>query len=311
MPPAVPVRRRSVRQCVQIGHGHDEERPVRRYDGRRHATPHVHLGEHLLFLARLEDVDVAVLVADVDLAVDDERRGPHGREAGRASSTPGRSSRRGMQEAAEVRDVDETVGDRPPSKWSGGSCRTWKTRPVCVMSPRLVRVDRVEMADAFAVLGVLAVADVDACPGRSPGVEITSLRVFGQTEVLRVRVELPQLLAGRGLVAADPAVALAGDHLIDAADLADRRRRPLAVQNAVPDRIVFPHELAGVLVDRDDRRRLGRRNVHVALVLAVRRADVDQIAPDDRRRVRHVVRIRCRPPPSCRTTRSRRRRAGR
>ena len=110
--------------------------------------------------------------------------------------------------------------------------------------------------------------------------------------VLRVGVELPELLAGRRFVAAHPAVALRADHLIDAADLADRRRRPLAVQDAILDRVVFPHQLAGVLVDGDDRRRLRRRDVDVALVLAVRRADEDQVAEDHRRRVRHVVRVR-------------------
>ena len=46
----------------------------------------------------------------------------------------------------------------------------------------LGRVDRVEVADAFAVLGILAVGDVDACRRRSPACAITSLRVFGHTE---------------------------------------------------------------------------------------------------------------------------------
>ena len=109
--------------------------------------------------------------------------------------------------------------------------------------------------------------------------------------ILRVGVELPELLAGGDFVAAHPAVALRADDLIDAADLADRRRRPLAVQDAILDRVVFPHQLAGGLVEGDDRRRLRRRNVDVALVLAVRRADEDQVAPDHRRRVRHVVRV--------------------
>ena len=49
------------------------------------------------------------------------------------------------------------------------------------------------------------------------GVLITSFRVFGQTESLGIRVELPQLLAGERLVAADPAVALGVDDLDDPA----------------------------------------------------------------------------------------------
>ena len=110
-------------------------------------------------------------------------------------------------------------------------------------------------------------------------------RLFG------VRVELPQLLAGLRLVPAHPAVALRRDDLHDAADRPDRRRRPLAVQNAILDRVVLPDELAGRLVHGDDRRRARRRDVDVAFVLAVRRAHENQIAPHRRRRVGQVVRI--------------------
>ena len=46
----------------------------------------------------------------------------------------------------------------------------------------LGRVDGVEVADALAVLGILAVGDVDDVVRRSTGVLIISLRVFGQTE---------------------------------------------------------------------------------------------------------------------------------
>ena len=65
-----------------------------------------------------------------------------------------------------------------------------------------------------------------------------------------------------------------------------------------PCRILSPGEpsshdhLAGVLVDRDDGRRARRRDVDVAFVLPVGRADVDQVAPDDRRGVGEVVRER-------------------
>ena len=111
--------------------------------------------------------------------------------------------------------------------------------------------------------------------------------------VLRIGVELPQLLAGLRLVAAHPAVALRGDDLQDAADRADRRRGPLPVQDAVLDRVVFPHQLAGVLVEGDDRRRACGDGMLTWLsscpfdVLTI-----EQVAVDHRRRVRHVVRIR-------------------
>ena len=81
------------------------------------------------------------------------------------------------------------------------------------------------------------------------GVLITSLRVFGHTESFGLVSNSQSFLPVVRLVAANPAVALRGDHLIDAADLADRRRRPLAVEDPVLDRVVFPHQLAGGLVD--------------------------------------------------------------
>ena len=72
-------------------------------------------------------------------------------------------------------------------------------------------------------------------------------------------------------------------HLHDAADRSDRGRGPLAVQDAILDGVVLPHELAGVLVERDVGRRARRRDVHVALVLPVRGAQEDEVAMRDRR----------------------------
>ena len=137
------------------------------------------------------------------------------------------------------------------------------------------------MTHPFSVLGVLAVADVNpiVIDDRRRDHFIAVLR---PDRALRVEVELPQLLAGLGLVPSDPPVALRRDQLIDAGDCPHSRSRPLAVQNPVSRVASFPHELPGLLVQRDDRRRLRRRNVHVALVLAIRRAHVDQIPPNDR-----------------------------
>ena len=109
------------------------------------------------------------------------------------------------------------------------------------------------------------------------GVLITSLRVFGQTESFGFRSNSQSFLPVVRFVAAHPPVALADHDLHDVADLADGRRRPLSVQDLLADGVVLPHEFAGRLVDRDDRRRLRRRDVDVAFVLAVRRADEDQI----------------------------------
>src|SRR6185436_8949352 len=89
----------------------------------------------------------------------------------------------------------------------------------------LGRVDAVEMTDALAVLRVLAVGDVDlVLEDHRRGDHFVA--VLRPDRIFRVGVELPELLAGRRLVAAHPAVALRADHLIDAADLPDRRRGP-------------------------------------------------------------------------------------
>ena len=113
----------------------------------------------------LQDDDVAVLVAEIDLAVDDDRRAPDRREQ---VVHPVRLPRLGVEaveEPAEVGDVDEAVGDRRR-----------RDRPadlVEVPDPAalgdvaaLGRVDRVEVADALAVLRVLPVGDVDAVVDR-------------------------------------------------------------------------------------------------------------------------------------------------
>ena len=75
------------------------------------------------------------------------------------------------------------------------------------MSPRLVRVDGVHVADAFAVFRILAVGDVDLVLADDRRA-ITSLRVLRPDRIFRIGVELPELLAGERLVAANPAVAL-------------------------------------------------------------------------------------------------------
>ena len=234
--------------------------------------------------------DVAVLVAEVHLAVGHEGRAPHG---GEHVMRPVQLTGLGVEAvevAAEVGDVHQAVGD--------GGCRNRSADLVEVPEPARLcdvaafgGVDRVEVTDALAVLGVLSVGDIDDVlddHGRRDQL-VPRSRPHG---VLRVGVELPQFLAGLGFVASHPAVALRRDDLQDAADLSDRWCGPLPVQDPVLDRVVFPDQLAGLLVERDDGRRARRRNVHVALVLAVRGAHVQHVSPDDRRRVREVVRIR-------------------
>src|SRR5262245_31309702 len=127
----------------------------------------------------------------------------------------------------------------------------------------LRRIDRVEMPDAFTVLGILAISDVYAVlddDGR-PDQLVTSPRPH---RIFWIGIELPQFLPGERLVAAHPSVTLGGDNLHDAPNGADRRRGPLPVQDSVLDRIILPKEHAAFLIESDDRWSAGGRYVDVA-----------------------------------------------
>jgi hypothetical protein len=115
------------------------------------------------------------------------------------------------------------------------------------------------------------------------------LRVFGHTESLGLASNSQSFWPALRVEGAHPAVALRVDHLHHAAELGDRDASPLAVQDLVARRGVLPDHLARLLVDRDQRGRARRGDVDVALVLTVAGADVDQVAPRDRRGVREVV----------------------
>jgi hypothetical protein len=81
------------------------------------------------------------------------------------------------------------------------------------------------------------------------GVPISSFACARPDRILGIGVELPELLAGLRLVAADPAVTLRRHDLEHAADASDRRRRPLAVEDAILDRVVLPDQLSSGLVE--------------------------------------------------------------
>ena len=152
-------------------------------------------------------------------------------------------------------------------------------------------IDGVQVPDALAVFGILAIGDeYFVFPDHGRGDHFVAR--LGPHGILGIHVELPQLLAGFGFVAADVSVAFAHDHLHHVADLPHRRRRPLPVQDALAHIVHFPNLLARLLIERDHRRRPRRRNVHVALVLPIRRPREQQVAVGNRRRVRHVVRRR-------------------
>src|SRR5690606_18420768 len=104
-------------------------------------------------------------------------------------------------------------------------------------------VNRVEVTDAFAVFRILTVGDVDDVAdnnGRGDDF-VACLRPHG---IFRIGVELPELFAGPGVVAADPAVALAVDGLHHATNGGHRWCGPLSVQDLVAGGGVFPEQFA-------------------------------------------------------------------
>ena len=259
----------------------------RRVDG----AAHVHLGQQLLLLARLHAPPRRRPRRPGRPCRPPASASPRRPPACRAPRAPGPSSASSAcrKPLKSDRYIDAVLDGRGRDR--AADLVVVPDAPALGDVAALGRVDAVEVADALAVLRVLAVREVDE-PFVHHGRADDLVARLGPDGVLRVGVELPQLLAGRRLVAAHPAVALAVDHLHHAADLADGRRGPLAVQDLVDDRVVLPDELPGLLVDRDDRGRARRRDVDVALVLPVRRADEDEVAPGHRARVREVVRRR-------------------
>src|SRR5687767_14193429 len=96
----------------QIVPGHDEHRAVGRNHSGVHRTAHVHLSQHFLLAPVLEDRDVAILVAQVYLAIDDQWRAPHCRKHVVLPDLLAGLQIDAVEETTEVRVIDEAVLDR-------------------------------------------------------------------------------------------------------------------------------------------------------------------------------------------------------
>ena len=169
----------------------------------------------------------------------------------------------------------------------------------CQMRPRLGDVaalggvDRIGVADALAVLGILAVGDVDdvVVDDRRADHLVARLR---PDRVLRDWCRTPTASCRSAPRSRAPSRRPAP--CTTCIDAADRRRRSAWTTGRAgcdrPTELSSHTSLPVVAIDRDDRRRLRRRDVDVALVLAVRGVDEEQVLVDDRRRVGEVVRER-------------------
>src|SRR5689334_5801612 len=107
-------------------------------------------------------------------------------------------------------------------------------------------VDAVHVTDAFSVFGILTVRDIDTVlvdHGRADQL----IACLGPDGIFWIRVKFPELLACQRFVTANPAVALCVNELDHAPDRSHCWRRPLAMQNLIEDRIIFPDEFSRLL----------------------------------------------------------------
>src|SRR5262249_31774840 len=109
------------------------------------------------------------------------------------------------------------------------------------------RVDAPEVPDPLEVLRVLAGADENLLLVNDPRADEGAPRTLAAgliLRVLRVGVELPDLLARLRLEAVDPPVAAREDHLRLPLDYAVCRVGPLAVHDVPAGQVALPDDLA-------------------------------------------------------------------
>ena len=197
-------------------------------------------------------MQVAGLLGDVDQAVVDGGGADGAAEIDRAGPSSGRGSI-GPPKCPDQRRV--LVGGI-----LGVEALDGDTSPVLVMSMHKKWLTRVAVSGAPGARPCRCRA---CCRGR-PAWRRSSC---GRASAARpcapvgIAVELPDQLAGRRLEAVEPAVAAGEDDLRLAVDLGVGRVGPLAFDDLVAGQVVLPGELAGLLVDGDEARRLGRRRL--------------------------------------------------
>src|SRR5262249_17915653 len=156
----------------------------------------------------------------IDLAVDHHRRAPDSRQH---IMDPVRLSGFGvqtMEEAAEVGIEDQPVVYRA-GRDGAADFVVVPDLPGLGDVAALGSVDRIQVSDSLAVLRILTVRHVNNVSDDYRSGDRLVARL-GPDRVLRISVELPEFLAGQGLVTANPPIALRMDHLHLATDLGNR-----------------------------------------------------------------------------------------
>src|SRR5262245_60097957 len=233
------------RDGIQVFFAHQVEHAVGSYRGRAKWTIHLNLVDQLRLLAVIEDPDVAILAGDVHLAVRPQRPDPQRAFQVVAPVMLARSSVEAVEEAVQLRCIDQPVVDRTGAHGSakepfalGGGVLVAsaevpdqrRTLPVfgclrievvvhrrhvtigvrAALLDRLGQIDAPQVADAVEMLWILAHPDVElAVADRRRTDEIALVTAAAQLvfRAFRVAVELPQELAGARLEGAQPAIA--------------------------------------------------------------------------------------------------------
>src|SRR6266545_3337760 len=260
-------------------------------------------------LAVRENVDVAVVVAEVHLAVHPVRRAPHHRLEIVLPVFRARLRIQTIQIASLLWNIHQSVVDgggadrlvedqRTPAlgpridlaavmPHEGGVLVRRRFRIVVVLCRRdiafLGDIDAPEVPDALAVAGLRRRPDADVHPvavdDRSRYEIIALLLVLSLGD--RAAQELPDHVARLRLQAIEIAIAAGEDHLSLAIDLSPRGIAPLPVDDILAGQVVLPLEFAVLLVQGDDARRLPDGHVPI-VVHAVRGDDVEGVADQQR-----------------------------
>ena len=212
-----------------MGAGHDEERAVRDDRGTVDRIPKVDLRENFHHTAGFHHGEVTVFVAQYHFAIDHVGRPPDSSEHVIFPQQLACFDIQRVEEAAKVRDIEDAIVNRNGRDGAAEVVVPHYTGLGDVARPRAV--DRPQMADAFAMFGVLANGNkdfviVDDRRGDDIVAVAAALLPFG---FLKVTVELPDQLAGLRRKAAEPAIAAGEDDLRLAKDFTVSRRGPLAV----------------------------------------------------------------------------------
>jgi len=161
--------------------------------------------------AMLQNTDVAVFIAHVNLAVDDHGRAP---DRGKQVVLPDLLAGLGVkaiENTVQVAHVEQAVENR--NRGHGAAEVLVAAMPGGVGGRDVAaagRVDAVEVADTGTVFGILADTDVDVVViDHGSGDQVVARAVAAQFPfgILRIAVEFPDQCARIGIETVDPAVA--------------------------------------------------------------------------------------------------------